>query len=121
MTSREPASASTEGGVSAQMREVDAATARAWYEAHDCVLIDVREDAEFQAERIRGAVLVPLSRLESSVLPVPAGTKTVFLCRSGNRTRVHAARLLRCACTEPYVLQGGLLAWKACGFPVDSG
>ena len=120
MTSSSRFPPSLDEGAGPLIPEADPATVRAWHEACACVLIDVREDAEYRAERIRGAVLAPLSRLESTVPSVPAGKKTVFLCRSGNRTRVHAARLAQCACSEPYVLQGGLLAWKACGFPVDS-
>lgn len=119
MISKEPSSAAAGGAPDGQIREIDAATVRGWHEAQQCVLIDVREEAEFCAERIRDAVLAPLSRLESVPLAIPAGKKTVFLCRSGNRTRVHAARLVRSAGGDAYALAGGMIAWKACGFPVE--
>lgn len=101
------------------MREVDAPTVRAWQQAGECVLVDVREDAEYEVERIDGVLLAPLSRLEAMPLCLPEDKKAVFLCRSGNRTRVHAARLLRCAGRDAYALEGGMIAWKACGFPTE--
>lgn len=101
------------------LREIDAATARAWHERGDCLLIDVREDAEHRAERIGGARLAPLSRLEQALPSPAAGAKAVFLCRSGARTRAQAGRLARCGFGEAYILAGGIAAWKACGFPVE--
>ena len=103
------------------IREVDAATARQWHQSGDCLLIDIREDREFRAERIPGAHLAPLSRLERSLPSLSSGTKTVFLCQSGGRTRMQAGRLASCASGEAYILRGGLKGWKASGFPVERG
>ncbi len=103
------------------LQEVDAATVRGWQQRGDCLLIDVREDREFHAERIPGARLAPLSRLERSLPALPAGKKAVFLCRSGGRTRMQAGRLAACALGEAYVLRGGLMSWKASGFPTERG
>lgn len=101
--------------------EIDPTTVRGWYEQGGCLLIDVREDAEYRAERIPGACLAPLSRLEQALPSPAAGTKAVFLCRSGARTRAQAGRLARCGLGEAYILAGGIAAWKACGFPVERG
>lgn len=103
------------------LREVDAATVGAWHGEGGCLLIDVREDAEYRAERIAGACLAPLSRLEQALPAVPAGKKAVFLCRSGARTRAQAGRLARCGLGEAYILAGGIAGWKAAGFPVERG
>lgn len=103
------------------LREIDAATAREWHERGDCLLIDVREDAEHRSERIRGACLAPLSRLEQALPSPAAGKKAVFLCRSGARTRAQAGRLARCGFGEAYILAGGIAAWMAGGFPVQRG
>jgi len=111
------------GGAGGQPRlqEVDAGTVRQWYESGDCLLIDVREEGEFRAERIRGAHLAPLSRLEGSLPSVPPGKKAVFLCQSGGRTRMQARRLASCELSDAYVLKGGLMGWKASGFPTERG
>ncbi len=114
---QEPARGPEEQGGS--IREVDAATVRAWQQAGECVLVDVREEAEYEVEHIEGVLLAPLSRLETTPLSLPDDKKAVFLCRSGNRTRVHALRLLRCAGRDVYALEGGMIAWKARGFPTE--
>jgi rhodanese-related sulfurtransferase len=103
------------------LREIDPETVRGWQKQGGCLLIDVREDAEYRAERIPGTCLAPLSRLEQALPSLPTGAKAVFLCRSGARTRAQAGRLARCSPGEAYILAGGLAAWKACGFPVERG
>lgn len=109
------------GGAGNRLEEVDAATVRRWQQQGDCLLIDIREDREFRAERIPGAQVAPLSRLERSVPAVPAGKKAVFLCQSGGRTRMQGGRLAACGLAEAYVLKGGLMGWKAGGFPTERG
>lgn len=103
------------------LREVDAATVRQWQQSGDCLLIDIREDGEYRAEHIPGSHLAPLSRLERSLPTVPPSARAVFLCQSGGRTRMQARRLASCAAGEAYVLRGGLMGWKAGGFPVARG
>ena len=57
------------------------------------VLIDIREADEHARERIPGARHHALSRLDAES-PARAGDEVlVFHCRSGARTRGHAARL----------------------------
>ncbi len=103
------------------IQEVDAATVRQWQQSGACLLIDIREDREFRAERIPGAHLAPLSRLEQSLPSVPSGRKAVFLCQSGGRTRMQARRLASCGLGDAYVLKGGMMSWKAGGFPLERG
>lgn len=103
------------------LREIDAATARDWHMREACVLIDVREDAEHRAMRIPGARLAPLSRLEQALPPLPEGKKAVFLCQSGARTRMHAARLAKSTAADAYVLAGGIGAWRSSGYPLERG
>ena len=109
------------GGGQPRLEEVDAGTVHQWDQSGDCLLIDVREEGEFRAEHIRGAHLAPLSRLERSLPSVPPGKKAVFLCLSGGRTRMQAGRLAACGLSDAYVLKGGLMNWKASGFPTERG
>lgn len=97
--------------------EVEPATVHEWLHQGKCILVDVREHAEFRSEHIPGSRLAPLSQLEHSVPPAPDGTKLVYLCRSGARTRAHAGRLARCGPLDAYIMRGGIGAWKASGFP----
>jgi len=83
------------------------------------VLVDVREPNETALERIPGSVLVPLSSFEPDEIPNPNGLPVVFSCRSGNRS-VKASQIAQAA-GLPYDahLAGGILAWKAAGFPIE--
>lgn len=83
------------------------------------MLVDVREHNEYAAENIPGAANHPLSRMGA-----PLGndaTIVVFHCKSGARTRTNAAALASCTNAEAYILDGGIEAWKAAGFPVKRG
>src|SRR5579871_3196534 len=51
--------------------------------ANHILLIDVREPDESADERIRGALLVPLSRFDPLDLPDPQGREVVFVSASG--------------------------------------
>lgn len=103
---------------SLNLSRVDPATARAWLESGKVVLVDVREPDEHARERIAGARLVPLSRLEAGSRVAEPGKTIVFHCNTGNRTTQAAALLARVGGGEAYELEGGLQAWKRAGLPV---
>jgi rhodanese-related sulfurtransferase len=82
------------------------------------LLMDVREPAEYAAERIHGALLYPLSTFEAAALPADAARRVVFHCGSGKRSLTAAEK--RLAGGEPHAAHtgGGIAAWKAAGLPV---
>jgi rhodanese-related sulfurtransferase len=83
------------------------------------LLVDIREDHEYDDENIPGARNEPLSRIGGAeITGVPA---VVFHCKSGARTRMNAGALAECTDAEVYILDGGIEAWKAAGFPVRRG
>lgn len=84
------------------------------------VLVDVREPAEFAAERVHGALLFPLSTFDAKMLPQDAGRPIVLHCGSGKRS---ADALQRCRAAGVVVrghIGGGISAWKAAGLPTVS-
>lgn len=89
-------------------------------QADDVLLIDIREPGEFARERIAGARLVPLSVIDRHDFAAERHRTAVFTCRTGNRTSVHAARLLAKNFDKAYVLAGGIEAWKRAGLPVET-
>jgi rhodanese-related sulfurtransferase len=94
--------------------------AKSLADAGKAVLIDIREPMEHARERIPGARLVPLSKLDARALTAAAGGKPViFHCLSGHRTNTNAARLAGAAAGKAYVVAGGLNAWKQAGLPIQ--
>ncbi len=81
------------------------------------VLIDIREPDEYAREHILGARLVPVAAFDAHDFDRDHGKAMVFQCKSGNRTAANASRILAKNFAEPYVLTGGLDAWKAAGLP----
>lgn len=102
---------------------IDAATVRRWWEEGSIVLVDVREPDEHAAERIEGAVNLPLSSFDPASVPVPPeGKRLVIHCRSGVRCGTASERLASAGWTgDIHRLQGGILGWKACGGPTRTG
>ncbi len=86
------------------------------------VLLDVREDHEWDEIRIEGAVHVPLGDLDATALPVdvPSNLPIIAVCRSGNRSS-KAAVALAAAGHEVVNLEGGMNGWVDADLPVVSG
>ncbi len=82
------------------------------------VLIDVREPAEFLAERIPGAMLCPLSSFDAKAIPSDGERMVVFHCAGGKRSLDAAMRCLAAGRVATTHLEGGIAAWKAAGLPV---
>lgn len=82
------------------------------------LLIDVREPAEFAAQRIDGAMLCPLSTLDAALLPADESARVVFQCGSGKRSLMAARARLAAGTKRAYHLAGGIGAWAAAGLPV---
>ncbi len=81
------------------------------------VLIDVREPAEYAAERIHGALLFPLSSFDPHALPECGKRSVVFQCGSGMRSARAVAICQKAGLSHDSHLKGGIQAWKAAGLP----
>lgn len=81
----------------------------------EITLVDVREDSEFAAERIAGAICAPLSRFNPATLP--SGVRLVLSCGAGRRSAAAAAQCAKAGIAIEGHLSGGLAAWKHAGLP----
>lgn len=87
------------------------------------LLLDVREPEEFTGElgHIEGSILVPLDALEQR-LPKLAGyvdRDIIVICRAGARSASAGAILQRAGFKRVHNLDGGMLAWREEGLPVQ--
>ena len=85
------------------------------------LVVDVREPHEFEAARIPGSVLAPLSSFDPADLPDPGGRRIVFSCAAGVRS-AHAVAVAQGSGVgiDAHYL-GGLKEWAMRGGPVESG
>lgn len=89
-------------------------------DAGKLLLIDVREPTEYASERIRGALLYPLSTFDAALLPADDGRRIVFHCGSGKRSLTAAEKRLAAGAPRAAHMAGGIGAWKSAGLPVIS-
>jgi rhodanese-related sulfurtransferase len=81
--------------------------------AEEAVLLDVREQGEWDAGHAPQAVHLPLGRVRQAAGFEP-GRRIVVVCRSGVRSRT-AAKQLRAMGFDAVNLTGGMRDWAACG------
>ncbi len=86
------------------------------------VLIDVREPGEWEAGHLDGAVLVPLSSIESGagLIRLPRDRIPVLYCRTGSRSAAALVILREAGFADAVHLRGGIVAW-ATQFEPDMG
>ncbi len=77
------------------------------------LVVDVRAPGEWSAERIDGAINLPLSQLADRLDELPADRPILVYCTSGYRSAVAASLLRREGFTQVMDLVGGLDAWKS--------
>lgn len=100
------------------LRELAPAEVKQLFDAGEILLVDVREPPEYEAERIPGAVLFPLSTFDAKALPPDQPRRVVFHCGSGKRSAAAAAQRLLAGVGEVAHMSGGIEAWKQARLPV---
>ena len=80
-------------------------------EDENSTLLDVRTQAEYNYGHIKGAILIPLTQLKTSLDKLPKNKKIIVYCQTGNRS-VTASRLLKKNGYSPINVKGGYLAWR---------
>lgn len=81
------------------------------------VLVDVREDEEWDAGHAPQAIHLPMGLVADRSGELPTGRTIVCVCRVGGRSGTVAAALGG-AGYDARNLEGGMLAWEQAGLPV---
>jgi rhodanese-related sulfurtransferase len=84
---------------------------------HGALLLDVREDNEWESGRAPNAVHVPLNDVPDHLEEFAKDRLIVCVCRSGARSG-RAAKFLVEQGRDAINLEGGMLAWSAEGEPI---
>ena len=85
-------------------------------------LVDVREEHEWQAGRIPGAIHLGKGVIErdaETVLP-DLGAPIVLYCGGGYRSALATAALVDMGYTAAESMDGGIRSWREAGFPEDT-
>ena len=88
--------------------------------ANGMLLIDVREQVEWDRGHMPGATLIPMAEIPSRLADLPRERDIIFTCRSGNRSGTIKDFLIdEHGYTRVHNLLGGILAWQVAGLPVE--
>jgi len=101
--------------------EMPVTEAVAWVAAHHPLIVDLRGALGFRAGHIAGSLNLVDSIFEDLLdrgIPFSLGQKVLLVCPSGDRSARYAA-FLREKGVEAYSLQGGLMAWRDAGLPLE--
>ena len=80
----------------------------------DVIILDVREQDEFDSGHILNAVLLPVGTIteETAADVIPAKDSIVLVyCRSGNRSKTASDALVKLGYTNVYEF-GGIITWQ---------
>lgn len=84
----------------------------------DLVVLDVREQHEWDAGHIEGAVHLPLGELTARVGELDPQARTLVVCHLGGRS-ARATQWLSAQGHDVVNMDGGMEAWQAAGRPVS--
>ena len=87
------------------------------------VLVDVREDREFEADHIAGAVHLGKGIIERDIeATYPAlDTPLVLYCGGGFRSALAADNLQKMGYTNVISMDGGIRTWREKSYPLEKG
>lgn len=101
------------GNAAAGYQQITQEEAKAMMDSQEVIILDVREQDEYDSGYIPGAVLLPVGTIDDTtaaqVIPEKDSTVLVY-CRSGNRSKTASAALADMGYTNIYEF-GGINTW----------
>ncbi|MDT5066920.1 MAG: hypothetical protein QOK02_3075 [Mycobacterium sp.] len=81
------------------------------------VLLDVREDDEWQRGHAAGALHIPMGDVPARIGEIDANATLYVVCHAGGRS-LRVAQYLARNGYDPINVDGGMLSWAGAGRPV---
>ena len=103
------------------VKEVDTVAALQLINHKNALVLDVREQSEYEAGHILNSRLIPLGKLKERMgeLEKLKDQSIVVVCRSGNRSGTACYLLGKQGFTQAYNLAGGVQAWQKANLPLE--
>lgn len=103
------------------IKEVDTVGALQLINHKEAVILDVREQKEYDSGHILNAKLIPLGKLNERIneLEKFRDRPVIVMCRSGQRSATATALLGKQGYTQAYNLSGGVIAWQKANLPLE--
>ncbi len=98
---------------------IDPQTVAALKDNPEVLVLDVREQDEYNDSHIPGVTLIPMSTIADRLAEIPKDKTVIVTCRSGNRSSQVATYLRQQGFTNIHDMAGGIVAWQGAGLPVE--
>lgn len=85
----------------------------------DYIILDVREQWEYDAGHVPGVTLIPLGQLEARASELPDDKTLYVICHSGVRSLRASDMLLKAGKKDIRNVEGGTVAWAQSGLPIE--
>jgi rhodanese-related sulfurtransferase len=95
--------------------------ASAMYADKKAVIVDVREDSEWNEQHIPGAIHIPLAQLSErlSELKQYKDSTVITQCKTGGRSAKALDELKSAGFSKVYNMDGGIMAWNKAGLKTE--
>jgi len=103
------------------VKETDTVRATQLINRSNALVLDVREQKEYDGGHIINSRLIPAGQLKERIgeLEKYRNRPIVVVCRSGNRAAPITSWLGKQGFKETYLLNGGILAWQKASLPLE--
>lgn len=103
------------------VKEVNTVEALQLINHKNALILDVRNDTEYQSGHILNAKLIPLGNLTGRIgeLERHRDQAIVVVCRSGQRSASACSMLGKQGFKQAYNLSGGVIAWQKSNLPLE--
>ncbi len=103
------------------IKEVSCTEALQLVNHRNALVVDVREQSEYDQGHLLDAKLIPLGKLaeRAGELEKYRDRPVVVVCRSGHRSGIACVQLGKLGFSDVYNLTGGVLAWQKANLPLE--
>lgn len=103
------------------IKEVDHVAAMQLINHKNALVLDVREQAEYDAGHVLNSKLIPLGKLKERLgeLEKYRERPVIIICRTGNQSSFACALLGKQGFAQIYNLNGGIAAWQKANLPLE--
>jgi rhodanese-related sulfurtransferase len=105
----------------AETQAISAVEANRLLSGQKAVIVDVREESEWNEQHIPGAIHIPLGQLNERLAELKEykDSPVIAQCRSGKRSAKAADVLTSAGFSKVYNMEGGILAWDKAGLKTE--
>lgn len=103
------------------IKEVDHVAAMQLINHKNALVLDVREQAEYDAGHVLNSKLIPLGKLKERLgeLKKYRERPIIIVCRTENRSSSACVLLGKEGFAQTYNLSGGIVAWQKANLPLE--